>query len=399
MSKHDIRNKLTEHQGNYKLCNLNLLSCYAGLYPASLTKLSLVIFNQIIFNKMYHSKDSQYYDPQEEKRIYTKSPVNPATLLENCHPIKYRYEERDASKDFGNMSRRISELDDNNIFYTWKCGYPKNYMFILERDIGLWRYYNPNAFVTPKTIRKIIGSTKGMCQSMQKILEESGDNTTIYDIRKSFCMFVHRMVKKMNPNISDSLEQWEDDKDFKKYLTTLNKELKDLNPYAGLEEDENFYKRLPLDIQLKLSPPPRKKNVNKELENDLVPKDEDLIKKKKKTRKRIPSKVAETNFETFKKIDPMENVNSFIRYYRSVVKDQYPNAEFYDFISESNIASLIMDDILESGQDKDFLRSWMSFYAETKLKGNNMRNKEKTSLKSLKETYEEYSSRYIGCGV
>ena len=112
----ELRSKLTEYENNYKLCNLNLISCYTGLYPASLTKLSMVIFNQILNNKMYHRKDSKFYDPDEEKRIFTSIPVTPITLLENCHPVKYRSEKRDSSKDIGNVVKIARWRKTQNIF-------------------------------------------------------------------------------------------------------------------------------------------------------------------------------------------------------------------------------------------------------------------------------------------
>jgi len=397
-AKNEARNKLTEHQNNYKLCNLNLLSCYAGLYPATLTKLSLVIFDQIISNKMYYKKDSKYYDASEERRIYTNIPVNPVLLLENCHPVKYRMEGKEANKDVGNIVKRINELDENNIFYVWKCGFPRNYMFILERDIGLWKFYNTEGVVTPKTIRKIIAPTKNMVMSMLKILSESGDKSSIHDVRKSFCQFVDRMVGKMHPDVQAKLERWNESVGYKEYLNGLNSRISKMNAYEGLEEDEHFYDRLPLGVYNKLVPKKNTREEHKELEANLSPKDDNLVKETKQ-RKRVPQKNVEAKFETFKSLEPMKDSKSLVQFYRSVVKSKYGDAQFHEYRVEVRHAGVILDTIKGSGHDEEFLKSWILFFAESKLKGHNSKSKDKTSLKSLQETYSDYNSRYIGCGV
>jgi hypothetical protein len=349
---------------------------------------------------MYHKKESKFFDEQEEKRIYTSVLVTPVSLLENCHPIKYRLEGKDTVKDVGNVVKRINELDDNNIFYVWKCGFPKNYMFVLERDIGLWKFYNPKAYVTPKTIKKIILSTKGMCNSMHKILEESGDKSTIHDVRNSFCEFISRMVEKMNPEIHEKLDKWKEGRGYKEYILSLNKKINELTPYQGFEEDQSFYDRLPIDVKLKLEPKPIvKKEEFSDLELELAPKEASLIKPPKKTRKRKPVQDVEAKFETFTDIDPLKNSTSFFRYYRSVIKSQDQTAEFNDYQVELQPAAGILDKLKNDNQDEIFLRSWILFYAELKLKGNNIKNKEKTSLNAFQKTYEEYNNRYIGCGV
>ena len=399
MSNNETRNNLTEHQKNYKLCNLNLMSCYAGLYPATLTKLSLVIFNQILSNKMYYKQDSKFFDKEEDRRIYTNTSVTPVLLLQNCHPIKYRFEEKDANSDVGNITKRINELDDANVFYVWKCGYPKNYMFIMERDIGLWKTYNPSAYVTPKTIRKILLSTNGMRKSMYKILQENGDKMTIHDVSKSFCEFIDRMITKMHPDVQVQLERWNETRGYKDYLTQVNEKVKTLDPYQGLEEDVDFQKRLPLEVQLKLNPKQEKKKDLKGLEADLAPQDENLVKVKSSSRKRIPTTEAEAKLETFKSLDGLKNATSLFQYYRAIIKSKNNDAQFHEYSVELNTSAQILDKLKESNHDEDFLKSWILYFAEIKLKGNNALNKDKTSLSELFKTYSDYNGKYIGCGA
>ena len=396
----EIRSKLTEHTVNYKLCNLNLIGCYSGLYPATLTKLSMTIFTQILSNKFYYKEDSQHFNKDEERRIYTSLSVTPITLLENCHPVKYCAEGKVAQKDVGNIVKRINELDQNNIFYVWKCGYPKNYMFVLERDIGLWKYYNPKAYVTPKTLRKIIIATKNMTNTMHRILQESGDRSTIHEVRNSFCQFINHMISKLNPLVAKNLTLWDESKECREYILGLNREVKALDPYDGYEEDESFFDRLPLEVKLKVKPPKRERPKHKELELELLPQDDNVVKRtNKRKKKRIPIKGALAEFETFKDCDPMKNANSFCQFYRSLVKSKNDGAQFDDFRTESQPAATILDKIKGNGQNEVFLRSWILFYVDSKLKGNNIKNKQKTSLRSFEKTYDEYNSRYIGCEV
>jgi len=349
---------------------------------------------------MYYKEDSQYFNKEEDKRIYTSLSVTPITLLQNCHPVKYCAEGKDAQKDVGNIVKRINELDQNNIFYVWKCGYPKNYMFVLERDIGLWKYYNPKAYVTPKTLRKIIFSTKSMTDTMHRILQESGDKSTIHEVRRSFCEFINRMVGKLNPSVSKGLLVWDESKEYRDYILKLNKQVKALDPYQGYEEDEAFFDRLPLEVKLKIRPQKKERPQHNDLESELLPQDDNVIKiTKRRKNKRIPIKGALAEFETFKNLDPMKNVNSFFQFYRTLVKSKNDGAQFDDFRTESQPAAIILDKIKVNGQNEDFLRSWILFYVDSKLKGNNIKNKQKTSLRSFEKTYEEYNSRYIGCGV
>lgn len=395
--QNEIRSRLTEHETNYKRCNLNLIGSYNGLYPSSLSKLSIAIFTQLLSNKMYHKKESRFYDQSEEKRIYTSVPITPSILLENCHPVKYRLEKSDVSNDIGNLVKRIGELDDNNVFYVWRLGHPKNYMFVLERDIGLWKYYNPSAYVTPKTIRKILLSAKGMTNSMLDALQDQNEKLTIHDVRKSFCSFVDRIVSKMNPEVIKSLPIWGEDRGYRDYLNELNKTIATLSPYDGLEEDEQFYERVPLMVQQKSLPKKTSINSHEELSMELAPKNEDLTKPKAKKKEKIITQ--EQKLETFKLIEPLKNVKSFFQYYRSMILYRNNNAKFHTYEIELGNAAVILDIIKESGHGSDFLSAWINYYFDTKLKGDYAEKQEKTSLKAFKETFEEYNSRYIGCGV
>ena len=393
-----IRDKLTEHETNFRKCNLNLISCYAGLYPATLTKLSVVIFNKILSNKKYIEKSSAFYDEQEDKRIYTNIPISTSDLLMDCHPVKYRDNSNDINTDSGNLVKRLKELDDNNIFYVWRLGRPNNYMFVMERDIGLWRYYNGNAHVTPKTVKKIILSTKGMCNSMFKILKERGDNVSPDCVRNSFCKFVNRIVDKMDPSLSKDFGNFSTYSSCKEYLIDTKNKICQMDPYSGLSENKSFERNLPntvfCQINKKCSP---KVNSEKMIElQKQIGSSENLkdFTTEKNKKKRKPS--AKTKVEKFSRINPLKNATSLLKFYRNFLKANNSKIVFCNFESEISHAGEILDEVNKGNCDERFLRSWMSYFIETKLKGENSRNQYKTSIGELKKTYCDYKVRYIG---
>jgi hypothetical protein len=392
----EIRSKLTEHENNFRPCNLNLMNCYAGLYPATLTKLSMVIFNKLLSNKKYLPKTSQYYDEKEAKRIFTNIAISPVDLLKDCHPLKYRIGGQDANKDSGNLVKRLKELDENNIFYIWRFGRPSNYMFVLERDIGLWKFYNKSAYVTPKTIKKIVMSTKGMCDSMYSIASGRGDSVDVREVRESFCSFVDRIVNKSSKDVKDKLPKWESYSDCKEYLTTLNKAINNLGVYEGLNEDESFYESLPSSVVEKIKPnkkQPRAKNMISEIGDDgnIV-----SVVSEKRKRKRRPKKGELAKVEKFKRSNPLKDSSSLVRYYRSILKDLSGDVKFGRFENDVQFAASILDQMKNDNYDETFFFSFAKFFFETKLKGNNITDYRRTSMENIKNIYSYYKERYIG---
>ena len=65
---HEV-NIVTEHKEKYKQVSLYLMDSYNGLKTTSISKLAHVIFNLIIFNKMYRKPSNRYYSVEEDKRI------------------------------------------------------------------------------------------------------------------------------------------------------------------------------------------------------------------------------------------------------------------------------------------------------------------------------------------
>jgi 1,4-alpha-glucan branching enzyme len=105
---------------------------------------------------------------------------------------------------------------------------------------------------------------------------------------------------------------------------------------------------------------------------------------------------AKTKVEKFSRINPLKNATSLLKFYRNFLKANNSKIVFCNFESEISHAGEILDEVNKGDCDERFLRSWMSYFIETKLKGENFRNQYKTSIGELKKTYCDYKVRYIG---
>jgi hypothetical protein len=397
--EHESRNLLTEHETNYRRYNPEIIDAFASLHPATLSKLSIIIFNIIMETKRHRKSNHRYFSEQEDKRIYNNKFISLESLLDRCFPGKYKVEGKDQNKDLSNLSKRLQDLDDQNIFYIWKFGHPYTYMFILERDLGLWKHFNPKSVVIPKTLIKITKASGGIIDTMLKLEKSRKKNSTLREIEASFLNdFFNKLILKMSPEVSKRITKWDDSIDIPEYFKTVLKQLETMDEYEGLVEDETFYSRIPQHLQEKMINK-REKNMDiQQLEKDLVPDDDDVtplmkVKKNKKVRK--PASL-EPDRLGFKSVNPFLNCNEFMRYYRGLIRDYSNDAKFYDFNSERNFATLTLDTLKENRKvNKDFLRSWIQYYASAYLKGNNISKLEKTSIGNFIKTFEEYNGKYF----
>lgn len=399
----EMRNSLTEHQRNHKLISPYILDCYTGLYPASMTKISLVIFNLLLSTKTYCKQTSQYYSEDEEKRIFTNTIIRPSDILKRCHPEKYRSENQ-VNTDLGNIVKKMYDLDEANIFYIWRCGFPHVYMFIMERDVGLWKAYNSSACVIPKTLLKIVQSSKNMISTMTSLLQSQ--KQTPNDIKNSYGQFVNKMIDKMNVSVQQQLTKFKDGENLEEYILNLSLTLKKINPYEGLVEDENFINKLPPNISEILSKNVKKKDF-KNLESELSQKNDNIVNTPKIPKVSKPTNKTSINNESilqeeedFEVKNPFNNCLDFMRFYRSIVKSSNSISKFYPYESERHVAMIILDELVENGRNNDvfFLKSWIIYYVNNNLKGLHEASNipERTSLKYFSNTFKEYNSKYIG---
>jgi len=134
------------------------------------------------------------------------------------------------------------------------------------------------------------------------------------------------------------------------------------------------------------------------MELELVPQDENIA-KARKTRKSKNSQDAPAPTSTkFHPVDPFNNALDLIKFYRSVIKSQDPSAKFYNSISETSDAQLILDALIKAGKSNNFkfLKMWILNHYSIALKGNNIYKPEKTAMKEFLKTFSSFNTNYYG---
>lgn len=405
-------NELTEIESGYKLLNINLADCYNGLHPSGLSKLSNVIFNCILFNKIYKKPESKGYNEEEAKRIFTSILVQPQDLAKRLNPVKYSNGEKDIDTDISNILKSLSELEEMNIFYIWKFRQPYTFMFIMERDITSWRYYNKEGYVFPKGLKKILKLSKSMIDTMIVLESQRGRIPDRQVIEEAYGEFINKMIDKMNPEVSKNLTRWTKGVNIFSYISNVTGELKKMNDHEGCIYDNSFIHRLPEHIQKKVIKSNKEAIMYTEaLELEVIPQDGNLVKTRKekkpkvvKTTKSINELTGQLNDITpeakqfeFESCDPFKNPTEFTKYYRSFLRLYNRETRFYSFTEEVLLSADVLDKLaLNNRSNLKFLKSWLRFYVVESLKGNNPLKEEKTSIGSFKKTFDSYNLNYIG---
>jgi len=393
-------NAATEHKENYKLVSLFLMDCYNGLQPPSLSKLSHVIFNLIIYNKLYRKPNNKYYSLEEDRRIYSNILITPENILKRIDPSKYHVDNKEIANDISNLTSRIQTLEDNNVFYIWRYKQPYTYLFILERDVGCWKCYNSFAFVTPKTLNKIVRAGKCIIDTMVKLEGKRQRQVDKEDIEKSFGNFLNKMIDKMNPSVVSELSRWVDKANIHDYLIRLSADLRAIGDFDGQVISSDFLNRLPDSVRNEIMNKKTKdKAMNMDsLELELVPKNENLVTKRTRKTKSSPQDALSPVATKFHTVDPFNNSLDFVKFYRSVIKSQNPEAKFYNGSTETPDAQIILDMLIKSGKvgNIKFLKMWILNHFSVHLSGNNIYKPEKTALKEFTKTFSSFNANYYG---
>lgn len=399
-------NTATEHKENYKLISLPLMDSYNGLHPSSLSKLAHVVFNFIINNKLYRNPDNKNYSLEEDRRIYSNVLITPEIILKRIAPAKYNVSNKNMANDVSNLTSRIQALEDNNVFYVWRYRQPYTYLFVLERDVGCWKYYNESAFVTPKTLKKIVRSGKCIIDTMVRLEGKRGREIDQQDIERSFGSFLNRMIDKMNPSVASELSRWVDTANIQNYLTRLSSDLRGIDDFKGQVIAPNFLDHLPDPVKneiLNKKTKEKNKTMNASnaasLEMELIPQNENLTSVRRTRKSKVnTSESPDVNAKRFGTIDPFNNSWDFLKFYRSVIKSQNPEAKFYSSMSEAKDAEVTMDILTKNNKigDLKFLKMWIFNFVAVSLRGNNIYKPEKTCLKEFLGTFTEFNGSYYG---
>ena len=402
------RNDLTNYDVRYKRVNFDLFAAYNSL-PPFLSKLSHIIFYNII-RTIKHGPAGEAKGINENKRIYSDIDITIEDILEEFYSIKYG-NGKDISNDRSNVIKRINELLDYNIFYCWK--YKEHYMFVLEREFGIWKIYNKYGCIIPRTTKKIAVLASDMIKRMAKFEKKKNERVKIEEIENSFGMFINlEVIERMNPLVAAELPRWDGNGNIYSYLKELLRVLREMHEFKGFNESDDFLRLLPKSISRKL----HKKRVKEandmktKMEKELIPKDPNLVKvKKEKSKKESKEEGKEAKKKKAKNkdgskpktysykgsVDPFKNSKEFVRYYRSILYHYDNGVRFENFAVDTHSAGMILDDLGEKEKkDKTFLKSWIRFYKDYNLKGLKIYNSKHTSLKAFKESFDKFNNFY-----
>jgi len=400
-----INNDLTEYSGDYKRINPHILSGYYGL-PKSFSKLSMILFGFVMKTKMYKEK-AFTKDINEEKRIYNDIPITIEDILKEWNHEKYS-SGHDMMTDVGNMNKRIREIDENNIFYCWK--YRSLYMFIMERYLCIWKFYNISGKVLPKTIKKVSVIGNDMILCMTKNVRKIYGDVDKSDIEKSFGTFMNRLIDKTNHLVSTEIIKWDGKQDIFEYLYHLNDAIKNLDDHNGLVVSNDIFNKFPYSISKKIQTKIKEEldmkihSPDKNVKHDLIPSNPNLIRNKRKRKPNTTLIVSEQSsdrpiaYEYSGTIDPFADARQFVRYYHAFLQQcAGGNIKFDNYASDAVYATKILDLLIENGRssNKIFLDSWLKYFHDYGLKGQKSHKVKYTSLKTLMETFDIFNGRYL----
>jgi len=143
---------------------------------------------------------------------------------------------------------------------------------------------------------------------------------------------------------------------------------------------------------------------NKNLSDELIPLNPNLVKPKRKRGRAINAKKIKIQTPQTPQalvyegtVDPFKNAHHFIKFYRSIVERLTENrAKFDDWASDGNMAAQILDLLIENNRsDIIFIRAWIRYYFDNNLKGEKALKIKYTSLRAFKDTFDKFNSTYF----
>jgi hypothetical protein len=405
--------QLTEHSIKFMQISPVMYRAYVPLREP-IRVLAQLCFVEILDGKRNPSKNTPKENrTNEEKRIFTKKALTVEHLLGELYPFKY-IDGKDCKNDVGNLRKRIKEMHDNNVMYCWK--YWGVYVFVMERNISSWKYYNEKGVVTPRVIIKILDLSQEMMNSMSyRYKVENGCIINQYKMENSFCEFLNDMVSKMHPSVAEKLPLWQGNTNVYLYIEHLKSKLKELDLDSGIEEAGDFLFRLPPSVRTQLLD---ERGIEEEeimnakssldMEKDFVPVDGGKMGSKKKrakgTTKRKkgvsvdPSKSIKPKMQAYEEEskDPFESAPNFILFFQKSIRLFKDSCILPSVKSETSDGGVALDIVIEGGRkgDRDFLFAWAKWYCDYRLKGNKANNVEHTSIKKFGKTFSEFNSTY-----
>ena len=396
--KNKTRNDLTNSDLRYKRVNFDVFAGYNGL-PPFLSNVAHIIFHSIIKTLKY-GKGGEAKSKNECRRIYSDIDITIEDILEDFYSVKYA-NGKGSANDRANMVKKINELLDYNVFYCWR--YRDHYMFVLEREIGIWKFYNKDGCVIPRTLKKISVLSKDMINCMERFEKKKNVRVNRKDIEESFMKFINeKIIGNMNPVVVSKLPLWDGSSDIYSYFRGLIKVLRGLDDFEGLGEDDGFLRFLPKSVSKTLDRKRIKEanDMKTKMEKDLIPDETNLVKVKKEKKGRKTKKKVKSKGDSKPKaytyggdVNPFKNSKEFVKYYRSILYYFDSKVKFENFAVDVQVAGKIMDSLGEKDRkNKTFLKAWIRYYKDHKLKGLKIYNTKHTSLKSFMGSFDKFNA-------
>jgi len=399
---------VTQYEKRFFQLNPYLWDSYIGL-KNSWANTASCLMSILLTNKRYKDyNDAGEWKSTENRRIYTSICLTPEDILMQTNPVKY-FDGADARTDFANLKKRLKELHDGNIFYNWT--YRGICMFVMERNIRAWKYYNPKAVMPPRTLKRTVSLLYPMMSRMATFYKTViGVEVDRVKLENSLGYFVNDMISKMAVSVSDKLPKWKSNTSLFAYVLVLEPLLEKIDDEEGLEEDEGFVYRLPPTVRKKVFEERgivEEKIMTKLDMEKIIPKNGNLGDKKRRNSsdkaKEIKNKVdptASIEAQPLKyeiAINPFENATKFVKFFQKGIRSFDNKAMLPNIGTETTDAGSIMDRMTDGGRkgDREFLLSWMKWHFQYNLKGQKIYNIKHTCIKKFGETFIDYNSSYL----
>lgn len=390
LTAHD--NKVT---GHYKKVNAQLNMLYNALMGHA--TLAHEIFSRII--------DSIWKDEIVNKynRIYNNEPLNAEIIFKQLNPSKFSGSKKDVDslirKNYGYLSNKINYLHENNVFYLFSirgCN-----IFFLERHFYCWKVYNPNAYVVPHTLTKILNLAPNVIAQMSSFLADEQKNISIEDVECRFGRFINEMINKMNPEVAFNIPHYDNGENILEYCKSTHKLLKSKGKYAGFRSHPDFLNLLPLFVRERIIDRMKKNTSGEVVMKKSMNTDDSLV-----TIEPAQVKTAELKWENYDQcyeVDAFRSEKDMTRYYRDFVKFFHGQTKisvkinFNRYDTDLTAACDILDLLKENNRlgDKEFLKKWMEYFCVNYLKGKKVGNPNDVAMKTFKNTFREFNQKSI----
>ena len=136
------------------------------------------------------------------------------------------------------------------------------------------------------------------------------------------------------------------------------------------------------------------------LEQEIIPDNPNLVKAQRIKKDKHITLPTDSKVEAYTytgNVDPLKNAVHFMKYYRAFLSQCAKGKIKFD---QYNIDSIYATQVLDLLQDhnrcnKVFLNAWLRYFCDYRLKGHKAFKTKYTSIKTFKETFEEYNGRYM----